>query len=1053
MKLFHHPANSVISKSIAFSMYIFSTVPYYASYHGFTAKDVQQLQGYAQKLVLGRPWIKKTMLPHVFRWLKVAPLCDPAVSLTLAVVGLHLRMGGAGWHLLPAARDLPGRQMRVLQDVWQPWYRLLSLRQISPIITEFEQTTSERSKAIKKLLTQLKYVMLRTIEPLAINYVATRMTQPGWPGTIPFSWIDQIAKAPKRLVNGIARFALLRWAFGEDDDLGLYLRIHTGHQGTRGCFQCSHSTRTYPSGVHSQPICEICVATLRLTPFSIFSFEDLGLHPQMHGYRTIQQWPWCPQHQQFCLPQLPEGELPTEIMNERCVACGKGDNSIGHWMRCCPVPLIVGKILLEGSRSTTLQELAGKNLTAAVTVTHIVHQMRRLLIDFGGFHHASATSHRLASWIQDLGSAVTQQLHPTLQVSRWPVGINPTNNTCCREHVDGIEFTAPLPLQITSATNQDLAGVAKSTVQPGDELGVLPVGHAGLHILQQTHPTFYSTRITPPANAELYMLDCSCDIPHVSIRATNLIAEGSEIIVAEVQCQNTFGYLLQFDGSYKAGTTVGGAGFCIYRVLPGQIQFLLGRGIALAQCADNLDAEARAVRYGIETLADFLTEEYTISQLWTLPIYVQGDIQPIVRALAHHGRIKRQDIVTVLTDTQLIVAHLFRCLRWQFLPREANFIADSYAGEAMRFAYRQYQTTPLATDVQVKIDLPYALLYRAGARITGRSMYTARSIQIFQEYPNCPPQLVERYLAAFPQHVDAVTRYLAHGGQFETPQVVTYVASSFDDAGRLYAAIEGSQRLPKQLRLLLFGSTHVEVDMVGAFYEIVRRTMMRDFPAGLPLPPIQTLRALIANHLPLTFPQREQLTKRLPSIVINLPHDQFSEWMHKQSVGSYLMPLRTTFRALRDQAVSIASSYARTLREGHFRGRGQIFRALECIELQLTLRMIDLLTQHSIVSSVIWLHDGIWISPAPQTRLVQVIDQLICQEFGIHTGQPLFMVKDLTQPYAALVSQLPNRRQRLPRRGKTPLLGSLLPTISITRTSTKYTSHEASTFYTRMEGA
>ena len=115
--------------------------------------------------------------------------------------------------------------------------------------------------------------------------------------------------------------------------------------------------------------------------------------------------------------------------------------------------------------------------------------------------------------------------------------------------------------------------------------------------------------------------------------------------------------------------------------------------------------------------------------------------------------------------------------------------------------------------------------------------------------------------------------------------------------------------------------------------------------------------------------------------------------------------------------------------------------------------MIDLLTQHSIVSSVIWLHDGIWISPPPKTRLVQVIDQLICQEFGIYTGQPLFMIKDLTQPHAALVSQLPNRRQRLPRRGKTPLLGSLLPTISITRMSTKYTSHEASTFYTRMEGA
>ena len=141
--------------------------------------------------------------------------------------------------------------------------------------------------------------------------------------------------------------------------------------------------------------------------------------------------------------------------------------------------------------------------------------------------------------------------------------------------------------------------------------------------------------------------------------------------------------------------------------------------------------------------------------------------------------------------------------------------------------------------------------------------------------------------------------------------------------------------------------------------------------------------------------------------------------------------------------------YTSMLRDGHFRGWGQIFRALECIELQLTLRMIDLLTQHSIVSSVIWLH-GNWISPPSNTQLVQTVDQLICQEF-IYTGQPLFMIKDLAPSHAALVSQLPTRRQRLPRRGKAPLLGSLTHSITITRTSSRSTYSEASTFYSRLE--
>ena len=114
--------------------------------------------------------------------------------------------------------------------------------------------------------------------------------------------------------------------------------------------------------------------------------------------------------------------------------------------------------------------------------------------------------------------------------------------------------------------------------------------------------------------------------------------------------------------------------------------------------------------------------------------------------------------------------------------------------------------------------------------------------------------------------------------------------------------------------------------------------------------------------------------------------------------------------------------------------------------------MVDLLTQHSKVASVIWLHDGIWIAPPPPPRLVQTIDQLICQEFGIDTGQPLFSVKDLQQAHATLVSQLPSRRQKLPTRGKTPLLGSLLPMIAITRTSSRHSLREANTFYSRMEG-
>ena len=101
------------------------------------------------------------------------------------------------------------------------------------------------------------------------------------------------------------------------------------------------------------------------------------------------------------------------------------------------------------------------------------------------------------------------QLHPTLQVGRLPLGIVHTDATGCREHLDGIHFTALLPLQI------NLEGVTKSTVQPGDELGGLPVGHTGLHILQQTHPSFHSAAFFPWVGPVVFLpcasaLSCLC---------------------------------------------------------------------------------------------------------------------------------------------------------------------------------------------------------------------------------------------------------------------------------------------------------------------------------------------------------------------------------------------------------------------------------------------------------------------------------------------------------------------------------------------------------------
>ena len=55
-----------------------------------------------------------------------------------------------------------------------------------------------------------------------------------------------------------------------------------------------------------------------------------------------------------------------------------------------------------------------------------------------------------------------------------------------------------------------------------------------------------------------------------------------------------------------------------------------------------------------------------------------------------------------------------------------------------------------------------------------------------------------------------------------TMMSVEYVTAANDGRGRLYARQFEAQSLPRQLRLLMYGDTHKEVDMSGAHYELTR---------------------------------------------------------------------------------------------------------------------------------------------------------------------------------------------------------------------------------------
>ena len=124
LRLFRQPVLSVVAKSIAFNTFAQSVVLYTTSYFGAATEDLQMLRAAATELLLGRNWIRQDFLAFVIRWLKIAPLLDPGVSIIVSALGLFLRKGGFA-HEYEEHPPAINRQTHEVRVLWQAWSRVV----------------------------------------------------------------------------------------------------------------------------------------------------------------------------------------------------------------------------------------------------------------------------------------------------------------------------------------------------------------------------------------------------------------------------------------------------------------------------------------------------------------------------------------------------------------------------------------------------------------------------------------------------------------------------------------------------------------------------------------------------------------------------------------------------------------------------------------------------------------------------------------------------------------------------------------------------------------
>ena len=139
------------------------------------------------KLLLGRPWLAARYLPHIFRWLGIAPTLDPAITLTAACLGYRFRQNGTAAILSPGCPEAETRQGAVVQRTFRAWIPLLGAERTGQLLRLVAGQYTRKQQM--HFLQQLKRTLYHVIQAHALSYLHTRVNLQLLPGGVSWAWV------------------------------------------------------------------------------------------------------------------------------------------------------------------------------------------------------------------------------------------------------------------------------------------------------------------------------------------------------------------------------------------------------------------------------------------------------------------------------------------------------------------------------------------------------------------------------------------------------------------------------------------------------------------------------------------------------------------------------------------------------------------------------------------------------------------------------------------------------------------------------------------------
>ena len=368
---------SIHAKIIYFNAFSLSLFYYVQTHRYFPPHLLTPLYKTLADFLLKRHWFPQRKLVGICRWLRLGPLLDPSIMHAVSLFGCYLRQGHC---MLPNyVRDTDDSYRKQVSACWKFWQQQLSTDEVRHLLGTLNRAPCS-PRHIKRFLDLFKQFAVGHLIDSSIEHLSVRIFRNGWTYGPSLEFLSWLARIPVSQVGAVPRFAVLRWALGEDADLWLPLRGRVSR--TSPCVWCGCNARNYPAGPAKGSLCYTCTGPCPTQAFSLPADVQSFLHangvgstegadPLKHLFPPI-----ADKLHSSSGPLAHAAPIP-------CVLCQQGANAIDHWLSYCPVVYAAWALLWKSTPPLLdWQSIPAKS--AGVALCYLLFHTRRLVTEHGG---------------------------------------------------------------------------------------------------------------------------------------------------------------------------------------------------------------------------------------------------------------------------------------------------------------------------------------------------------------------------------------------------------------------------------------------------------------------------------------------------------------------------------------------------------------------------------------------------------------------------------------------------------------------------------------------